>query len=238
MNKKSQIVSHIKENRYCSLNEIVKLTGLARGTAVKYLQQLKSEKIIFSAGRGFYTSVSRDFVYPKNSRVSKLSQIIRKKFPSLDFVAWNTLYFQPYYHHQQAHNITFIEVEYDGLEPVLDAVSRFYRYVFVDTKSKEIPAGFDITKDPVIVRRIISRSPRKGNAPGVEKMLVDLFAVKNKYGIMSDADYWQLWETIFSLYRINIPELLDYTSRRRNIKILFPQMTENKYLKKVINGSK
>ena len=139
MNKKELINKYGKNNRYFSLNEIVELTGLGRRTAIKYLQQLKSEKVIFSAGRGIYTSVSKEFVYQKKSRVVKIYQLIKKEFPNLDFVIWNTLYFQPYYHHQQTHNITFVEVEYDGVHPVADKISHFYRYVFVETKSKDCP---------------------------------------------------------------------------------------------------
>lgn len=238
MNKKELIKEYIKKNRYFSLNEIVELTGLERQTAIKYLQQLKSEKIIFSAGRGLYTSVSKEFVYQKKSRVVKICQLIKKEFPNLDFVIWNTLYFQPYYHHQQTHNITFVEVEYDGIHPVVDKISQFYRYVFVETKSKDCPPNFDITKDPVIVRRLIRRSPRNGNEPSLEKMLVDLYAIKDKYATMPDADYWELWHTVYSLYRINFSELIDYALRRRNIKAMITQLIDNTELSKVINGSK
>ena len=238
MNKKELIEEYVKKNRYCSLNEIVKLTGLGRPTAIKYLQQLKSEKVIFSAGRGFYTSVSKEFVYQKNSRVVKIYQLIKKEFPDLDFVIWNTLYFQPYYHHQQTHNITFVEIEYDGVHPVADKISQFYRHIFVETKSKDCPPGFDITKDPIVVRRLIRRSPRNGNDPSLEKMLIDLYVIKNKYKTMPDADYWELWRTVYSLYRINFPELIDYALRRRNMRAMIAQLIDNTEVSKVINGSK
>ena len=238
MNKKELIEEYVKKNRYCSLNEIVKLTGLGRPTAIKYLQQLKSEKVIFSAGRGFYTSVSKEFVYQKNSRVVKIYQLIKKEFPDLDFVIWNTLYFQPYYHHQQTHNITFVEIEYDGVHPVADKISQFYRHIFVETKSRDCPPGFDITKDPIVVRRLIRRSPRNGNDPSLEKMLIDLYVIKNKYKTMPDADYWELWRTVYSLYRINFPELIDYALRRRNMRAMIAQLIDNTEVSKVINGSK
>jgi len=238
LNKKELIKEYVKKNRYFSLNRVVELTGLGRQTAIKYLQQLKSEKVIFSAGRGLYTSVSKKFVYQKKSRVVKIYQLIKKEFPNLDFVIWNTLYFQPYYHHQQTHNITFVEVEYDGVHPVADKISQFYRYVFVETKSKDCPPSFDITKDPLIVRRLIRRSPRNGNEPSLEKMLVDLYVIKDKYATMPDADYWELWRTVYSLYRINFSELIDYALRRRNMKAMITQLIDNTGLREVINGSK
>lgn len=238
MTKKELVREYAKKNRYFSLDEVVKSTGLGRQLAVKYLQQLKAEKAIFSAGRGLYTSVSEEFVYQKSSRVVKIGQLIKKEFPNLDFLIWNTLYFQPYYHHQQTHNITFIEVEYDGIHPVADKVSQFYRHVFVETKSKDYPPGFNITTDPVIVKRLIGRSPRNGNEPRMEKMLVDLYVIKDKYMTMPDADYWELWRAIYSLYRVNFSEVVDYALRRRNLKKLVSQLAGNTGIKEVIYGSK
>ena len=200
MNKRALVKEYAQKQRYFSLNQIVKSIGLGRQLAIKYLQSLKAEKIVFSAGRGLYTTISKEFVCPKKSRVDQLRQIIKKEFPDLDFIIWNTLYFQPFYHHQQTHHITFVEVEYDGVHSVADKISRFYRYVFVETKSKDFPPGFDITRDPVVVRRLIGRSPRNGNEPSLEKMLVDLYIIKDKYKTMPDADYWELWRDIYSLY--------------------------------------
>ena len=238
MNKKGLIREYAGKNRYFSLNEVVKLTGLGRKMVIKYLQQLKSEKIIFSAGRGLYTSVSREFVHQKISRIVKISQLIRKEFPDLDFVAWDTSCFQPYYHHQQTHHITFVEVEYDGIYPVVNKISQAYRHVFVETKSKNYPPGFDIVTDPIIVRRLINRSPRDRNKPRLEKMLVDLYVIKDKYQTMTESDYWELWQTVYSLYRINFSEVVDYASRRRNLKNFVLQLLGNIGINGVINGSK
>lgn len=238
MNKRALVKEYAQKHRYFSLSQIVKSIGLGRQLAIKYLQSLKAEKIIFSAGRGLYTTVSKEFVCSKKSRVAEIRQIIKKEFPDLDFIIWNTLDFQPFYHHQQTHHITFVEVEYDGVYSVADKISRFYRYVFVETKSKDFPPGFDITRDPVVVRRLIGRSPRNGNEPSLGKMLVDLYIIKDKYRTMPDADYWELWRDIYSLYRVNFSEVIDYALRRRNIRRFISQLIDNIDIKEVIYGSK
>ncbi len=181
LNKKALVKEYAQKHRYFSLEGAVKAIGLSKAAAIKYLQLLKAEKIIFSAGRGLYTSASKEFVYAQRSRVAKIRQLIMRKFPDLDFIIWNTLYFQPYYHHQQTHNITFIEVEYDGVRSAADEVSKLYRYVFMEKRGKDFPSGFDITRDPIVVRCLIGRSPRKGHEPRLEKMLVDLYVIKDKY---------------------------------------------------------
>lgn len=238
MNKKELVREYIKKNRYFNLAGVIKETGLGIQVAKNYLHAFKSEGIIFSAGGGIYSTVAKEFSCPENSRVAQIRRIIRKEFPLLDFIVWNTLCLQGYYHHMQTHNITFVEVEQDGIQPVADRIARSYRFVSVEKKSRVFSANFDITKDPVIVRALISRSPRQKHNPRLEKLLVDLFIIKDKYNTMPDADYWELWRQIYSLYRINFGELIDYTRRRKNLKALIPQVIDNIRIDKVIFGTK
>ena len=226
MNKKELVREYIKKHRYFNLAEVIKEAGLTKQAAKNYLHAFKAEGIIFSAGGGIYSSVSREFSCPPNSRVARIRQIIKKEFPLLDFIIWNTLYLQGYYRHKQTHNITFIEVEQDAVHPIADRISRLYRFVSVEKKSRAFDSNFDITKDPIIVRPLISRSPRNGHNPRLEKMLVDLFIIKDKYNTMPDPDYWELWRQVYSLYRINFGELIDYARRRKNIKALLSQLLD------------
>ncbi|KJJ84930.1 hypothetical protein OMAG_001160 [Candidatus Omnitrophus magneticus] len=238
LDNKTLLREYIKKYRYFSLNNVVQSIGIKRCVAIKYLQLFKSEKIVFSAGRGFYTSEGREFIYPKISRVIKIRQLIIKEFPNLDFIIWNTLYFQPYYHHQQTHNITVVEVEYDGIQSVVEIISRFYRNVITESKRKLCTSEFDITNDPIIVRPFIRRSPRDGNEPRLEKMLVDIYIINYKYKIMADVDFWELWRSLFSLYRIDFSKLIDYAVGRRNMRVLISQLIDNAGLKEVIFDSK
>lgn len=227
MNKKELVREYVKKNRYFDLAGVIKETGLSNQAAKNYLHIFKGEGIIFSAGGGIYSSVPKEFSCPENSRVARIRQIIKKEFPFLDFIIWNTLCFQGYYHHMQTHNITFIEVEQDAVQPIVDRISRSYRFVSVEKKSRVFDSDFNITKDPIIIRPLISRSPRDGHNPRLEKLLVDLFIIKDKYRTMPDADYWELWRQVYSLYRINFGELVNYARRRNNIKGLLSQLIDN-----------
>ena len=238
MNKKTLIKEYIKNHRYFNLNGVIKETGLSKQVAKNYMHAFKREGIVFSAGGGIYSSVAKEFSCQKNSRVEKIRQIIKKEFPLLDIIVWNTVCFQGYYHHMQTHNITFVEVEQDGIQPVVDRLARFYRFVLVEKKSRVFSANFDITRDPVIVRALISRSPRKKHTPCLEKLLVDMFIIKDKYNTMTAADYWELWHQMYSLYRINFGELIDYARRRKSLKNLLPQVIDNLKLDKVTFGTK
>ena len=238
MNKKALVRECIKNNRYFNLAGVIKETGLSNQVAKNYLHAFKTEGVIFSAGGGIYSSVAKEFSCPEKSRIAQIRRIIKKEFPLLDFIIWNTLCFQGYYHHMQTHNITFVEVERDAVQPIVERISRSYRFVSVEKKSRVFDRGFNITKDPVIVRRLISRSPRNGHNPRLEKLLVDLFIVKDKYRTMPNADYWELWRQMYSLYRINFGELIGYARRRKNLTVLMPQVIDNLRINKVIFGTK
>ena len=55
---------------------------------------------------------------------------------------------------------------------------------------------------------------------------------------MPNADYWELWRQMYSIYRINFGELIDYARRRKAIKPLIPQVIEAIGINKVIFGTK
>ncbi len=237
MNKKELIREYIKKNRYFNLAGVIKETGLSNQVAKNYLQTLKSEGVVFSAGRGVYSSVVEEFHPQEKSRVAEIRQILKKQYPYLDFLIWNTLYFQPYYHHQQTHNITFVEVEADAMRPVADRISRDYRFVMVEKTSRVRNKDFDITRDPIVVRLLIKGSPRKGHVPILEKMLVDLFVIKDKYSTMTDSDYWELWRSIDDFFRVNVSALIAYAKTRRYFKDIVSQLIDNIGLDNVTFGA-
>ena len=237
LNKKELVRDYIKKHQYLNLAEVIKETGLSKQVAKNYLNALKREGIIFSAGRGIYSSVAEEFRLEEKSRVAKIRQLLKKQYPDLDFLIWNTLYFQPYYHHQQTHNITFVEVEADAIRPVADRISRDYRFVTVEKASRIAPKNFDITRDPIVVKLLIKGSPRKGHTPTLEKMLVDLFVIKDKYSTMSDGDYWELWRSIDGLFRVNVSALIAYAKSRRYFKDIFSQLIDNIGINNVTFGA-
>jgi len=227
LSKRALVKEYAQKHRYFTLEEVVKVSGISNQLVKNYLQELKQGGIIFSAGRGVYSSVTEEFHLEEKSRVVEIRQLLKKQYPDLDFLAWSTLYFQPYYHHQQTHNITFVEVEADAIRPVADRISRDYRFVMVEKASRVAPKGFDITRDPIVIRLLIKGSPRKGHTPTIEKMLVDLFVIKDKYSTMTDGDYWELWRSIDGLFRINVSALVAYAKSRRYFRDIISQLIDN-----------
>jgi len=237
LNKRKLVKEFAHKHRYFTLEEVVKATGASNQLAKNYLQELKHTGIVFSAGRGVYSSVAKEFRPVEKSRVVEIRQLLKKQFPYLNFLVWNTLYFQPYYHHQQTHNITFVEVELDAIRSVADMISREYRFVIIEKASRVAPKNFDITRDPIVVKRLIKGSPQEEHMPVLEKMLVDLFVIKNKYATMLDSDYWELWRSIDKLFRVNIGVLISYARTRRYFRDILSQLIDNIGLNNVTFGA-
>jgi len=237
LSKRALVKEYAQKHRYFTLEEVVKVSGISNQLVKNYLQELKQSGIIFSAGRGVYSFVAEEFRLEEKSRVAEIRQLLKKQYPDLDFLIWNTLCFQPYYHHQQTHNITFVEVEADAIRPVIDRISRDYRFVMVEKASRVVLKDFDITHDPIVVRLLIKDSPRKGHTPTLEKMLVDLFVIKDKYSTMTDSDYWELWRSIDGLFRINVSALIAYAKSRRYFRDLISQLIDNIGLNNITFGA-
>ena len=217
----------MKKHRYFSLAQIVKATNLEKKLVKDYLFQMKNEKIVYNAGYGFFSTVAQEFPFEAVRRVETIRQDIRKNYPLVDFLIWDTKIFAPLYHHTQTHHITFVEVEKDIVFPIHEHLYSKYRGVLKEKRIKSFFAEFDVTLDPVVVRAMPSRSPREGNVPTLEKILVDMYLDINKYSYIGHSDYFELWWDLIRLYRINIGELMGYSKRRKCLRKLFPQLIEN-----------
>jgi hypothetical protein len=226
LNKKVLLKEYAASHRYFSLEEVVKAAGISVQLAKNYLRELKQEGLVFSAGRGIYSSIKDTFPLQENNRVKKIRQMIQREYPALDFIIWNTLAFQPYYHHQQTHNITFVEVEYDALHSICDRLSKDYRFVMIEKASRAPVKGFDITHDPIVVRLMTRNSPRQGHLASLEKMLVDLFVIKDKYSTMQASDYWEIWKSIDDFYRVNVTDIVTYAKTRRYFRDIVSQIID------------
>lgn len=228
MNKKELVREYIKKHRYFSLSQVVEDTRLKRKLAKDYLSQLKPEGAVFDAGYGYFSSVSERFVFPHVERVDEVKRLIKKEFPEVDFLIWDTKIFAPFYHHTQTHHITFVDVEKEALFAVHEKLYGKYRNVLKETRTKDFFGRFDVTRDPIVARGLLSRSPREDYQPSLEKVLVDMFADLNRYRYVGHFDYFELWRDLIRSYRIDIAALYSYSKRRRCSKALFSELIDNK----------
>jgi hypothetical protein len=228
LNKKELVKSYIKKKRYFSLSQIVEDTGLKRKLAKDYLSQLKIERAVFDAGYGYFSSIPERFVFPRVERVDEIKRFVKNEFPEVDFLVWDTKIFAPFYHHTQTHHITFAEVEKEVLFSVHEKLYGKYRNVLKEARTRDFFERFDVRRDPIVVRGLLSRSPREDHEPSLEKVLVDMLVDLDKYKYIGRFDYFELWRDMIRTYRINIGSLYNYSKRRRCAKTLISELIDNK----------
>ena len=229
MNKKALVKEYAGKHRYFSLSQIARDTGLDRKILWDYLSQLKAGKVIFDAGYGCYSSVEKVFMLPMVARAQDITQFIKKEFPLVtDFVVWDTKALQSFYHHTQTHHITFVEVGKDVLPSVYDKAYLKFQNVLREHRSKVFFKSFDVTHNPVVVRGLVSRSPRVGHVPTLEKILIDMFMDLEEYNYIGRMDYLEIWRELIQEYRMDIRLVHGYSKRRKCLEGIFSQLIEIK----------
>lgn len=214
MTEKERLIKYIKNHNYFSLSHVIKELSLKNKTTKNYLLEFKKEKLIYDAGSGFYSTIKSKYELLPNSRVLTLSKFLRREFPYTKFIIWNTKQLQSLYHHLQQHHITFIEVEKEAVLSFYEKISIKYRNTTIEQQTKEYFNSINIVKDPVIVRKLLSRSPVKKYSPELEKILIDMYIDIERYKYISFSDYWELWRALLSDYRISIGHFYNYSKRR------------------------
>jgi len=229
LNKKALVREYAQKHRYFFLSQIARDAGLSKEILWNYLSQLKAEKVIFDAGYGCYSTVARSFKLPTVEREQDIAQFIKREFPLVtDFVVWDTKVLQSFYHHTQTHHITFVEVAKDVLSSVYDKLYLKFKNVLKENKSKAFFEVFDVARNPVVVRGLVSRSPRDGHVPVLGKILIDMFMDLEKYNYIGRSDYLEIWRELIQEYRVDIRIIHSYSKRRKCLEGLLSQLVEIK----------
>ena len=227
MNKKALVKEYAASRRYFSLSQVVKDLGIGRRLAMEYLFELKQGGSIFDAGYGYYSSVAKTFTVPHIRRVESVRLFLKKQFPEAECIVWDTKIFAPFYHHTQTHHITFVEVEKDLVFDVYQSLYAKFQAVQKERRVRSAVEAFDVTINPIVVRKIFSRSPHEGFVPALEKVLVDMYVDLDRYNYIGQFDYFELWREMIHSYRINIGHLVSYSKRRKCLLTIFPQIIDN-----------
>ena len=143
-------------------------------------------------------------------------ELMRQKYPLLDFRVWEINWLNEFWNHQIAQNKIFLEVERMCCDFVYTDLSKKYSgNILLKPNGKELYRyGGENT---VIVDRLISESPKGAhenyNTP-LEKIIVDLFANKNIKEMVHTGEYANAIKEMFDKYYIDQVKLFRYAARR------------------------
>ena len=182
------------------------------GSLRQYLSDAMAEKIVYDAGKGWYSRLVEPLVLDKKP-LQKLVKLLEKEFPLLDFTVWSTLQVNPWMHHLLGKFLDFVQVDKDGMS----AVAEFLR-----------DRGYDVHENPygaaakkvaprekiIVVRPLNAHAPRDGHFSPPEAVLVDLSFEVEQLGIMDVTEFRTMASKLISSGRISWGSFLQYADKR------------------------
>ncbi len=191
------------------------------------MEYLQKNKYIMRISRNCYIKVdendTRNYyegIY--SNKALELREFLIKRFPHLKFQIWELNWMNEFLNHMIAHNMIFLEIENDGCEFVYTALKTEYsEKMLLRPLEKEL--NYYADDNIIIVDRLISESPSVKNDTHtvlIEKLIVDLFANRIIKNILSQAEYANILQQIFSKYRVDQAMLFRYARRRNKNKVI------------------
>jgi hypothetical protein len=217
-NIKSEILNFSKQYSYFSvtfLKEYLRKKKISSvpSTVNQYLSQLKKEKTIFDAGRGWYSNIQNTF-QSESAFQNNIVNSITKDFPFLEFNCWSISQIKDYFHHLFTKDIVFVFSSFDSLSSLNDHLTANGFKVYNNPGKQIVKDYFTLQNNTVILRPSISEEPKNGFSSSVEKILIDLFLEKDKLNLLEGTEYKRIFFNLICSNRINMAQLLRYSSRR------------------------
>jgi hypothetical protein len=180
------------------------------------LYRLRKESMIFSAGRGWYSTISKQYRLDKKP-LNSLRVSIAEQFPLLSFSLWSTAQLKDLYHHLPSRFWTFIYTDADFLEPLGEFLIKKIHNLLVN------PAGGGAVKyssfkkgNFTVLRPEIKYRGKEGEYfKSIEKIMVDLFQERQKIDFLDLQEYEKVLSNLLTGYRINLAKLMDYAHNRK-----------------------
>jgi hypothetical protein len=216
---KNRIYTYASNKSYFSLRDLHKYFKkinfkYSDESLKKSLYRMRKDEIIYSAGRGWYSTLEQKFELDKNP-IRKIAELISRDFPLLEFSCWGTEQLKSLFHHLPTQFVTFISSEKDYLESLREILENHNYNVFINPLKSEAEKFFHIKDQTAILRPSITKGePKDGHFAKIEKIVVDLYMEIKKVNLMDREEFKRITSNIFNNFRINIADMLEYAERR------------------------
>jgi hypothetical protein len=217
---KELIINYARDRYYFHINDLKRYftekgTKFRKNSLKQQLYLLKKEEFIYSAGRGWYSNIQKEFE-PNIEPTEKIIKLLIEKFPLLEFSCWSTEQLKGFFHHLPSQFVTFIYTDKDFLQSIKDFLIENDYNVYLNPYKIEAEKFVELKSQTIILRpSVSSRVSKEKNLTKIEKILVDLFMEMKKISLIDKDEYIKTVSNIIFNYRINMAELLDYAHNRK-----------------------
>ncbi len=175
--------------------------------------------ILLRTGKGKFKLGKGSLYIPElDSRIIKISKIVKKKFPFIKYCIWGSSSIIEFGYHIPRTNIVFVDAERDSAESVFHALKEEYKAVFYRPGKDLFDNYINELQGVVIVRALVSEAPLQliKNVPTVtiEKILVDAL-VDEEFEFLRGNEINHVFMNAFDRYSINISKMIRYADRKR-----------------------
>ena len=181
-------------------------------TLKKNLSRFKKEKIIFTAGRGWYSFISHRFQLDTKP-VGSIVNLIKREFPLLDFNVWSTEQLLPYFQNIPTKFFIFVYAKREYLNTIYEYLSEKGKTVYLNPTKNEKEKILIIKRETFILRSATTESPCQKHFSQIEMIITELYREKDKLDILDDWEFKIIFRNIFCDYIINIPNFMRYNRR-------------------------
>ncbi len=182
-------------------------------TLNRYLHEFTRARLVFAAGRGWYSSLATPFTLDREP-VSSLVQELAKTFPLVEVSCWSTEQIKGAMHHLLSRFVTFVNVEADSMESVWEHLRDAGWGAWLNPRGAEA-ARFTVRERTVVVRRESRKSPSKEPFAPIEKLLVELCFEARDLQLMALPEFHTMLANLAGTSRILMGTLLSYAAERK-----------------------
>jgi hypothetical protein len=216
---KESIIDYAKDKYYFHINDLKRYftekgIKFEEDTLKKYLYLFKKNKVIYPAGRGWYSNIQKAFEL-NIEPTEIIIKLLIEKFPLLEFSCWSTEQLKGFFHHLPSQFVTFVYTDKDFLSTLKDFLTENDYNIYLNPSKIEAEKFIELKTKPIILRTSVSfRVSKEKNLTMIEKILIDLFIEMKKISLIDKEEYIKIISNIILDYRINMAEILDYADRR------------------------
>lgn len=221
--------------------------GLKAASHDKKIYEWKKAGLLNEILAGVYqleTLEKKAFVPRLSPTILKMNKIIKKEFPLISYCIWETRWLTNFMHHIAETNLILIEAGEESAEFVFnyflgkksDNRPAGRRELFLNPSAKELNEKVWSSRESVVVKNMVSRSPVQKDGqvsvPKLEKILADLFCDPDLFAPFQGTDLDQIFHYANEFYTISWKSALSYASRRGRDEELLVYLRDLKIITK------
>ena len=183
------------------------------------LQKMLKAGTIVRVGRNKYCEAKNGvgiYAYEYSDDAKAVAEILKKKFPYLNFTIMDFVQLNEFVNHQLAHNVIHVSVEEDLGEFVFDELKEKYPGKVLINPTPEIYHQYWYD-GMIVVGKLVSEAPmgqkEKWNTR-IEKLLVDVITNSILLSSVSETELKNIYEEAFNKYVIDESCMFRYAKRR------------------------